>query len=70
MPKALKRFCVMSTDRTRSRRRSCRKIYMPAYGTNNLLGIIQLMRKGDNFEFKLDGAIASLGSSFVTGEDG
>jgi len=36
-----------------------------ASGTNDLLSIIQLMRKGVNFEFNLDGAIASLGSVLV-----
>jgi hypothetical protein len=40
-------------------------LYVPACGTNNLLSIIQLMRKGVNFEFNLDGAIASLGSVLV-----
>jgi len=39
--------------------------YVPACGTNNLLSIIQLMRKGVNFDFKLDGATASLGSVLV-----
>jgi hypothetical protein len=38
---------------------------MPACGTNNLLSIIQLMRKGVNFDFKLDGATVSLGSVLV-----
>ena len=32
---------------------------------NNFLGLIQLMRKGVNFDFKLDGAMASLGSVLV-----
>jgi hypothetical protein len=40
-------------------------LYVPACGTNNLLSIIQLMRKGENFELNLDGAIASLGSVLV-----
>jgi hypothetical protein len=40
-------------------------LYVPACGTNNLLSIIQLMRKGVNFKFNLDGAIASLGSVLV-----
>jgi len=40
-------------------------LYVPACGTNNLLSIIQLMRKGVNFDFKLDGAMASLGSVLV-----
>jgi len=40
-------------------------LYVPACGTNNLLSIIQLMRKGVNFDFKLDGATASLGSVLV-----
>ena len=37
----------------------------PAGGNNNLLSIIQLMWEGVNFEFNLDGAIASLGSVLV-----
>jgi hypothetical protein len=40
-------------------------LYVPACGTNNLLSIIQLMRKGVNFDFNLDGATASLGSVLV-----
>jgi len=40
-------------------------LYVPACGTNNLLSIIQSMRKGVNFDFKLDGAMASLGSVLV-----
>jgi hypothetical protein len=40
-------------------------LYEPACGTNNLLSIIQLMRKAVNFEFNLDGAIASLRSVLV-----
>jgi hypothetical protein len=40
-------------------------LYVPACGTNNLLSIIQLMRKGVNFEFNLNGAIASLGPVLV-----
>jgi len=40
-------------------------LYVPACGTNNLLSIIQLMRKGVNFDFKLDGATASPGSVLV-----
>jgi hypothetical protein len=40
-------------------------LYVPACGTNNLLIFIQLMRKGVNFDFKLDGAMASLGSVLV-----
>ena len=39
--------------------------YVPACGTNNLLSIIQLMRKRVNFEFNLDRAIASLRSVLV-----
>jgi hypothetical protein len=35
-------------------------LYVPACGTNNLLSIIQLMRKGVNFDFNLDRATASL----------
>jgi len=37
-------------------------LYVPGCGTNNVLSITQLMRKGVNFEFNLDGVIASLGS--------
>ena len=40
-------------------------LYVPACGTNNLLSIIQLMRQGVNFDFNLDGAMASLGSVLV-----
>jgi hypothetical protein len=40
-------------------------LYVPAWGTNNLLSIIQLMRKGVNFDFNLDGGTASLGSVLV-----
>ena len=40
-------------------------LYVPACGTNNLLSIIQLVRKRVNFEFNLDRAIASLGSVLV-----
>jgi hypothetical protein len=40
-------------------------LYVPACGTNNLLSILQLLRKGVNFDFKLDGATASLGSVLV-----
>ena len=40
-------------------------LYVPACGTNNILSIIQLMRKGVNFDFKLDGATASLVSVLV-----
>jgi hypothetical protein len=40
-------------------------LYLPACGTNNLVSIIQLMRKGVNFGFTLAGAIASLGSVLV-----
>jgi len=40
-------------------------LYVPACGTNNLLSIIQLMRKGVNFDFKLNGATASPGSVLV-----
>jgi len=39
--------------------------YVPACGTNTLLSIIQLIRKGVNFEFNLDGAIACLGTVLV-----
>jgi len=38
---------------------------VPACVTNNLLRIIQLMWKGVNFDFKLDGATASPGSVLV-----
>ena len=38
---------------------------VPACGTNNLLSIIQFMRKGVNLDFNLDGATASLGSVLV-----
>jgi len=37
-------------------------LYVPACGMNNLLSIIQLLRKGVNFDFGIDGATASLGS--------
>jgi len=37
-------------------------LYVPACGTNNIFSIIQLMRHRINFDFKLDGATASLGS--------
>jgi len=37
-------------------------LYVPACGTNNLVSIIQLIRKGVKLEFKLDGDMASLGS--------
>ena len=40
-------------------------LYVPACGTNNLLSIIQSLRKGVNFNSKLDGATASLGSVVV-----
>jgi hypothetical protein len=40
-------------------------LYVPACGTNNLVRIIQLMREGVNFEFKLDAATANLGSVLV-----
>jgi len=40
-------------------------LYVPACGTNNLLCIIQLMRKGVNINCKLYGATASLGSVLV-----
>jgi len=39
--------------------------YVPACGTNNFLSIIQLMRKGVKFDFKLDGATASLRSVLI-----
>ena len=39
--------------------------YVPACGMNNLLSIIQLMRKGIIFDFKLDRATTSLGSVLV-----
>jgi hypothetical protein len=42
-------------------------LYVPAYGTNMLLNIIQLMRKGVNFDIKLNGATASLPSVLVYG---
>ena len=32
-------------------------LYLPACGRNNLLSIVQLMRKGANCDFKLDGAM-------------
>lgn len=37
-------------------------LYVPACSTNNLLSIIQVMRKGVSFDFKLDGATTSLRS--------
>jgi len=40
-------------------------LYVPACVTNNPLSIIQLLRKGVNFDFNLDGATASLGSVLV-----
>jgi len=40
-------------------------LYVPACGSNNLLSITQLMQKEVNFDFKLDGATASLGSVLV-----
>jgi len=40
-------------------------LYVPACGANNLLSIIQLMRKRVNIEFHLDRAIASLRSLLV-----
>jgi len=40
-------------------------LYVPDCGTNNLLSSVQLMRKGVNFDFKLDGATVSLGSVLV-----
>jgi len=40
-------------------------LYVPACGTNNLVSIIQLMRKGVNFDFNLDGATVGLGSVCV-----
>jgi hypothetical protein len=40
-------------------------LYMAACGTDNLLGIIQLMRKGVDFNFNLDGATVSFGSVVV-----
>jgi len=40
-------------------------LYVPSCGTNNLLSIIQLMWKGVNFDFKLDGATACLGSVLI-----
>jgi hypothetical protein len=40
-------------------------VYVATCGTNNLLSIIQLMRKGVNFDFKLNGVTTSLGSVLV-----
>jgi len=40
-------------------------LYVHGCGTNNHLRIIQLMRKGVNFELNFNGAIASLGSVLV-----
>jgi len=40
-------------------------LYLPACGMNNLHSIIQVMWKGVNFDFKLDGATASLGSVLI-----
>jgi len=40
-------------------------LYVPACGMDNLLSIIQLMQTGVNFDFKLDGATAILGSLIV-----
>jgi len=40
-------------------------LHVPVCGTYNLHSIIQLMRKGVNIQFNLDGAIASLGSVLV-----
>jgi hypothetical protein len=40
-------------------------LYVPACGTKNHASIIQLMREGVNFNFKLNGATASLGSVLV-----
>jgi len=40
-------------------------LYVPACDRNNILSVIQLMRKGVNFDFKLDGATASLGSVLI-----
>jgi len=40
-------------------------LYVPACGTNNHLSNIQLMQKGVNFDFNLNGATARLGSVLV-----
>jgi hypothetical protein len=41
-------------------------LYVPACGTNNLLSVIQLMKKGVRFDFTLDkGAVATVGSTLV-----
>ena len=40
-------------------------LYVPACGTINLLSIIQVMRKGVNFDVKVDGPTASLASVLV-----
>jgi len=40
-------------------------LYVLACSTDNLVSIILLMQKGVNFDFKLDGAMASLGSVLV-----
>jgi len=40
-------------------------LYVTAGGTNNLLNIIQLLRKRVNFDFKRNGATARLGSVLV-----
>lgn len=41
-------------------------LYVPACGTNNLLSVIQLMKKGVRFDFTLEkGAIATFGSTLV-----
>lgn len=40
-------------------------LYVPACSTNYLLSIIQLMWRAFTFDFKLDGAIVSLGSVLI-----
>jgi len=40
-------------------------LYVPACGTHHLLSILQVMRKGVNFDFKLDGSTAILGSVLI-----
>jgi len=40
-------------------------LYVPACGTNNLVSIIQSLRKEVNFLFKLNGAAVSLGSVLI-----
>jgi hypothetical protein len=40
-------------------------LYVPACGTNILLSIIQLLRKGVTFDFQLDGSSVSLGSVLI-----